>query len=176
MRNSLARSPGYTLAFVLTLGLGIGLNTAIFSVINGVLLAPLPYPDADRIMYIRQPAVGSGVENARFSFQEVQDYREQSRTLDQFVEYGDWTFTVVADEDPHRAVGGLVTSNYFEVLALRSRLGRTLAPGQQQLPQLCATDPPRHVHRLPHLRRLERKKEKKPGKEGEGRRRRSAVR
>jgi putative ABC transport system permease protein len=126
--RTLLRAPGYTLAFVLTLGLGIGLNTAIFSIINGVLLAPLPYPDADRIVYIRQPALGTGVENALFSFQEVQHYREGSRTLDQFVEYGDWTFTVVADEDPHRAVGGLVTSNYFDVLALQPALGRTLGP------------------------------------------------
>lgn len=124
--RSLAKAPGYTVAFVLTLGLGIGLNTAIFSVIHGVLLAPLPYPDADRIVYVRQPAQGSGVENARFSFQEIQYYREGSRTLDQFVEYGDWTFTVVADTDPHRARGGLVTSNYFDVLALRALHGRTL--------------------------------------------------
>jgi predicted permease len=112
----------------LTLGLGIGLNTAIFSVINGVLLSPLPYPDADRIMYVQQPAVAAGVPNVRFSFQEVQDLREQARTLDQFVEYGDWTFTVVGDDDPHRAVGGLVTSNYFEVLALNPAVGRTLGP------------------------------------------------
>ncbi|MBM4184614.1 MAG: ABC transporter permease [Gemmatimonadetes bacterium] len=126
--RSLAKAPGYAAAFVLTLGLGIGLNTAIFSVIHGVLLAPLPYPDADRIVYVRQPAVGSGVDNAGFSFQEVQHYREGARTLDQFVEYGDWTFAVVADEVPHRAVGGLVTSNYFDVLALRALLGRTLEP------------------------------------------------
>lgn len=125
--RSLVRSPGYTIAFVLTLGLGIGLNTAIFSVINGVLLAPLPYPDADRIVYVEQPALAAGVANAGFSFEEVQDYREQARTLDRFVEYGDWTFTVVGDVgNPHRAVGGLVTSNYFEVLGLRPALGRTL--------------------------------------------------
>jgi predicted permease len=126
--RSLAKAPGYTVTFVLTLGLGIGLNTAIFSVIHGVLLAPLPYPDAERIMYVRQPAEGSAVQNARFSFQEVEYYREASRTLDQFVEYGDWTFAVVADEEPHRAVGGLVTSNYFDVLDLRAALGRTLGP------------------------------------------------
>jgi predicted permease len=126
--RSLAKAPGYTVTFVLTLGLGIGLNTAIFSVIYGVLLAPLPYPDAERIMYVRQPAEGSAVQNARFSFQEVEYYREASRTLDQFVEYGDWTFAVVADEEPHRAVGGLVTSNYFDVLDLRAALGRTLGP------------------------------------------------
>ena len=126
--RSLAKAPGYTVTFVLTLGLGIGLNTAIFSVIHGVLLAPLPYPDAERIMYVRQPAEGSAVQNARFSFQEVEYYREASRTLDQFVEYGDWTFAVVADEEPHRSVGGLVTSNYFDVLDLRAALGRTLGP------------------------------------------------
>jgi predicted permease len=125
--RSLARTPGYALAFVLTLGLGIGLNTAIFSIVNGVLLAPLPYADADRILYVRQPAVQAGVANTSFSFQEVQDYREGARTLDELVEYGDWTFNVVPDDgDPHRAVGGLVTSNYFGVLGLRPQLGRTL--------------------------------------------------
>jgi putative ABC transport system permease protein len=124
--RSLANVPGYAAAFVLTLGLGIGLNTAIFSMINGVLLSPLPYPDADRILYVQQPALAAGVANTSFSFEEVQDYREQSRTLDELVEYGDWTFTVVGDDEPHRAVGGLVTSNYFDVLALNPALGRTL--------------------------------------------------
>ena len=124
--RSLMRAPGYTAAFILTLGLGIGLNTAIFSVIHGVLLAPLPYPDADRILYVQQPARAAGVDNVSFSFEEVQDYREAARTMDEFVEYGDWTFTVVGEDEPHRAVGGLVTANYFEVLAMRPQLGRTL--------------------------------------------------
>lgn len=124
--RSLLRTPGYTAAFVLTLGLGIGLNTAIFSVIHGVLLAPLPYPDADRILYVQQPALAAGLDNVSFSFEEVQDYREQSRTLDEFVEYGDWTFTVVAEDEPHRAIGGLVTANYFDVLDLTPQVGRTM--------------------------------------------------
>jgi len=71
--RSLMRRPGYAAAFITTLGLGIGANTAIFSVVNGVLLQPLPYPDADRIMYLRQPAVLAGVANTTFSFAEVQD-------------------------------------------------------------------------------------------------------
>ncbi|MBT8487255.1 MAG: ABC transporter permease, partial [Gemmatimonadetes bacterium] len=124
--RSLLRTPGYTAAFVLTLGLGIGLNTAIFSVIHGVLLAPLPYPDADRILYVQQPALAAGLDNVSFSFEEVQDYREQSRTMDEFVEYGDWTFTVVGDDEPHRAIGGLVTANYFDVLDLTPQFGRTM--------------------------------------------------
>lgn len=124
--RSLIRTPGYTAAFVLTLGLGIGLNTAIFSVIHGVLLAPLPYPDADRILYVQQPAMAAGIDNVSFSFEEVQDYREESRTMDEFVEYGDWTFTVVGEDEPHRAIGGLVTANYFDVLDLTPQFGRTM--------------------------------------------------
>ena len=66
--RTLPRMPGFSLAFILTLGLGIGANTAIFSVINGVLLRPLPYPEADRIMHLRQPQVAAGVEDTSFSF------------------------------------------------------------------------------------------------------------
>ena len=65
--RNLTRVPGFAVAFVLTLGLGIGANTAIFSVINGVLLRPLPYPEADRIMYLRQPQVAAGIEDSSFS-------------------------------------------------------------------------------------------------------------
>jgi putative ABC transport system permease protein len=90
--RNLTRVPGFALAFILTLGLGIGANTAIFSVINGVLLRPLPYPEADRIMRLRQPQTSAGVEDTLFSFPEVARYRSQSKTIDQFVEFGDWTF------------------------------------------------------------------------------------
>jgi predicted permease len=124
--RSLRRSPGYVAAFVVTLGLGIGLNTAIFSVVNGVLLRPLPFQDAERIMYMEQPAVRAGVPNANFSFHEVADYRTQATSFDELVEFGDWTFSVVGLGDPHRAIAGLVTSNYFDVLGIRPLLGRTL--------------------------------------------------
>ncbi len=126
--RGLRRVPGYAAAFVLTLGLGIGANTAIFSVINGVLLRPLPYPDADRIMYVEQAAIRSGMPSIMFSFPEVADYREQATTFDEFVEFGDWTFNVLDRGDPHRATGGLVTPNYFKVLGIQPQLGRTLIP------------------------------------------------
>jgi predicted permease len=126
--RTLPRTPGYALAFILTLGLGIGANTAIFSVINGVLLRPLPYPEADRIMHLRQPQLAEGVEDTGFSFVEVSDYRREARTIDQFVEFGDWTFNVLGRGDAHRATGGLVTSNFFPMIGARPQLGRLLQP------------------------------------------------
>jgi len=129
--RTLRRTPGFALAFILTLGLGIGANTAIFSIINGVLLRPLPYPDADRIMRIRQAALRAGIEDTSFSFPEVADYRRESKTIDEFVEFGDWTFNVLGRGDPHRANGGLVTPNFFKVLGMRPLLGRTLVPEDQ---------------------------------------------
>ena len=124
--RSLRRTPGYALAFILTLGLGIGANTAIFSVINGVLLRPLPYPDADRIMHLRQPQTSAGIEDTGFSFVEVGEYRAAATTIDQFVEFGDWTFNVLGRGDPHRATGGLVTANFFPMLGAHAQLGRLL--------------------------------------------------
>jgi putative ABC transport system permease protein len=124
--RSLPRTGGYALAFVLTLGLGIGANTAIFSVINGVLLRPLPYPDAGRIMHLRQPQAAAGSEGSGFSFVELADYRREAKTIDQFVEFGDWTFNVLGRGAAHRATGGLVTSNFFSLLGARPRLGRML--------------------------------------------------
>jgi len=129
--RSLRRTPGYALAFILTLGLGIGANTAIFSVINGVLLRPLPYPEADRIMHLRQPQTAAGIEDTGFSFVEVADYRGAATTLDQFVEFGDWTFNVLGRGDPHRANGGLVTANFFPMLGARAHLGRLLLPSDE---------------------------------------------
>jgi len=130
LRN-LTRAPGYAAAFILTLALSIGANTAIFSVINGVLLRPLPYPEADRIMYLRQPQKAAGIEDSSFSFPEVADYRRQSKTIDQFVEFGDFTFSVLGRGEPHRAVGGLVTANFFPMLGARPLLGRMLVSADE---------------------------------------------
>jgi predicted permease len=126
--RALWREPGYVLAFVVTLGLGIGANTAIFSLINGVLLRPLPYPAAERLVYLEQPATQRGRDNVSFSFAEVADYRERASSLEEVVEYGDWTFNVLERGEPHRAVAGLVTANFFEVLGMRAQVGRLLAP------------------------------------------------
>src|SRR5262245_1531331 len=129
--RSLRKAPGFALAFVLTLGLGIGANTAIFSVINGVLLRPLPYPEADRIMHLRQPQTAAGIEDSSFSFPEVAHYRSQAKAIDQFVEFGDWTFNVLGRGDAHRATGGLVTANFFPMLGAQPLIGRMLVSADE---------------------------------------------
>src|SRR6185436_10139269 len=129
--RSLPRMPGFSVAFILTLGLGIGANTAIFSVINGVLLRPLPYPEADRIMHLRQSQTAADIPDSSFSFQEVAEYRAQSKTLDQFIEFGDWTFNVLGRGEPHRATGGLVTANFFQMLGAQPQVGRMFVPADE---------------------------------------------
>jgi len=139
----LRRTPGYVAAFVLTLGLAIGVNSAVFSVVNAVLLQPLPVPEADRILYLRHPVRGLGIDHAMFSFMEVDDYREGATTLDEIVEFRAWEFTVVGSGEPHRAIGGMITSNYFSVMDMRPGLGRVLGVDDDRMdaePSIVLTD------------------------------------
>jgi len=125
--RGLARSPGYALAFVLTLGLGIGANTAIFSVVNGIWLRPLPYRDGDRLVYLRHSASLAGIDNATFSVPEIDDYRQHSPSLEGVAEFSAMTFTLLGVDEPRRVRAGIVTGNYFEVMGLGAHLGRVIS-------------------------------------------------
>ena len=80
--RTLFASPGYAAMVILTLAFGIGANTSIFSMINGVLLQPLPYREGSQLMVARQRALAAGSENIPFSVKEVIDYREQLGSLE----------------------------------------------------------------------------------------------
>ncbi len=127
--RSLRRSPTFTAVVVITLALGIGANTAIFSVVRGVLLRPLPHNDGDRLLYLRQSADGPGRANLTFSVPEVRDLREGVRSLAGIAEYSSWTAIHQTIEGPVRIDVGLVTGNYFEVMGLSPVLGRLTQPG-----------------------------------------------
>ena len=75
--------------------------------------------------------VAAGIENSSFSFPEIANYRSRSKTIDQFVEFGDFTFSVLGRGEPHRATGGLVTANFFAMLGARPLLGRMLVPADE---------------------------------------------
>src|SRR3954447_24863478 len=91
--RTLSRSRGFALTVILTLGLGIGANTAIFSVVRGVLLKPLPHREGDRLVYLRQSMDGAGGDNIAFSVPEVIDLREGANSLAGIAEYSPWTIT-----------------------------------------------------------------------------------
>ncbi|MEO8138557.1 MAG: multidrug ABC transporter substrate-binding protein, partial [Gemmatimonadota bacterium] len=106
--RSLSRVPGFAIAVILTLGLGIGANTAIFSVIRGALLRPLPNRDGDRLVYLRQSAQQLGQSNVAFSVPEVVDYRSAAHTLQGFGEYSEIQATLLVSEEPVRVTAGVI--------------------------------------------------------------------
>jgi putative ABC transport system permease protein len=128
----LFRNPGFTVVAVLTLGLGIGANTAIFSVIYGVLMKPLPYADGSQLVIVQQKAPLANVNNVPFSVKEVQDYREQNQTLQDVVEHHTMSFTLLGGREPQRVQTGVVSANFFDVLGVKPLLGRTFVEADDQ--------------------------------------------
>ncbi|MDX1396051.1 MAG: ABC transporter permease, partial [Gemmatimonadota bacterium] len=122
--RGLAKNRGYACVFIVTLGLGIGANTAMFSAVNGVLLRPLPHEDGDRLVYLRHTAPLGGIENALFSVPEIEDYRRGTPSLDAVAEFSAMTFAMLGHETPRRVRAGIVTGNYFDVMGLSASLGR----------------------------------------------------
>ncbi|HXS79749.1 MAG TPA: ABC transporter permease [Gammaproteobacteria bacterium] len=123
--RGLFKSPWFTGVAVLTLGLGIGVNTAIFSVIHSVLLAPLPYDDAGRLVLIRQSAPLAGQNDVGVSIRELYDYRERLASFDALVEFHQMDFDLLRRGDPDRVATGVVSHNFFDVLGIRPLYGRT---------------------------------------------------
>jgi putative ABC transport system permease protein len=131
--RSLSRARGFTIAVVLTLGLGIGANTAIFSVVRGVLLRPLPHKDGDRLVYLRQSIKGPGGENINFSVPEILDFRNSAKSLAGIAEYSGMVYTLTGKQDAVRMNIGLVTGNYFKTMGLSAYAGRLLNEGDDGL-------------------------------------------
>jgi putative ABC transport system permease protein len=132
----LLRNPGFTAVAVLTLALGIGANTAIFSVVNAVLLRPLPYPDADRLVLVISPQSGlPGVANARrvpWLFPATFDaLRKGTRTLTHVAGYIQTTSTLTGQGDPVRLTGLQVSAAAFPMLGASTLLGRTFEPYEE---------------------------------------------
>jgi len=124
--QSLTRTPGLACAVILTLALGIGANAAIFTLVRGVLLRPLVNRGEDRLIYIRQSALGIGAENDRFSVPEIQDLRASVKSVSEFGDFSTIGFTMIGLGEPREVRAGVVGGSYFEVMGLRPVLGRLL--------------------------------------------------
>ena len=128
--RSLAKRPGFTAIAVLTLALGIGASTAIFSVVDGVLLRSLPYPEAEQIVQLREINERGG----RMPFTEPNflDVRARSHSFDGIAQYNGELTTVTGGIEPVRASTYAVSADFFNVLGVKPLLGRTFSPEESK--------------------------------------------
>jgi putative ABC transport system permease protein len=129
--RTLGRSPGFTATVLLTLALGIGANSAIFSMVNGVLLRRLPYANADRIVVVQHPSASLGIEDLGFSAPEMADFA-RTRSIDAIAEYHSMSFDLLGHGDPRRVQTGVVSADFFRLLGVKPLLGRAFAVGEDQ--------------------------------------------
>src|SRR5262245_55925179 len=127
--RALAQRPGYASVASFTLALGIGASLAIFTVVNAVLIRPLPYPDSDRIVEVRHHAPGLNMPDLESSPGLIQRYREHARTLTPMAAYSNRRVNLTGSGSPERVNGVAVTAEVFDVLATRPVLGRPFNEG-----------------------------------------------
>ncbi len=120
----LLKKPGFTLIAVLTLALGIGANTAIFSVINAVLLRPLPYPNESRLVVLQQTRADKPYDDRGVSYLNFNDWQAQSQSFDSLAIVATDEATLTGEGEPVRVRGAVVSSGFFKTLGVAPRLGR----------------------------------------------------
>src|SRR4051812_20570796 len=122
--RTLAKSPGYAAVTMLTLALGIGANTAIFSVVNGVLLKPLPYPRSDRLLFVTSTFPGLGFDRFWVSVPEWAEFEERNRSFQGVGAYREGSVNLGTPERPRRVNSALVTPELLDVLGVPPLRGR----------------------------------------------------
>ena len=130
--RQLFKSPGFTLLALLTLALGIGLNTAIFSLINDLFLRGLPFKEPQRVLHMYANAKDRNVLEIPVSAPRFQHYRDAQRIFDGFGAENIFAFNLTGLGDPVQVFGGKVTSNYFNVLGVRPIRGRNFLPQEEE--------------------------------------------
>ena len=130
--RSLLKRPALTFIAIVTLAIGIGANTAIFSVVNALLLKPLPFPELDRVVAVWENQASRGVVRNEASMANYLDWRAQNHTFEQLGLYRWWSANFTGLETPERIQGSLVTANFLDVLGVKPAIGRGFAPGENQ--------------------------------------------
>jgi putative ABC transport system permease protein len=128
--RTLFRSPGFTLTAALTLALGIGVTSLMFSVVNAVLLRPLPYAHPDRVMLAFSVNTQSGAQDLRVTPLDFADWRARAQTFEALASHIGTGFTFSGDGEPELVVGQLVSSDFFRVFGVAPALGRTFNPDE----------------------------------------------
>ena len=126
LRN-VASKPVFYSIVVLTLALGIGANAAIFTVVNAVLLRPLPYPHPDRLMMVWTYNPRQGFDKDVGTYPNFEDWRRASRTFERMSAYTGASFTLTGQGDPVQLRGARVTHEFFETMGVSPAIGRTFS-------------------------------------------------
>lgn len=127
----LHKSPGFTAVAVLTLALGIGANTTIFSIVNAILLRPLPYPSANRLVAIYNYTASDG--NESFSYLDFLEWQRQNRSFASLATYRRSNFTLAGTAQAENLLGDLVSAEFFDTLGVKPVIGRTFRADEDHL-------------------------------------------
>src|SRR5215472_2444915 len=125
------RNPGFTLVAVLTLTLGIGANTAIFSEVNGVLLNPLPYPHPEQLVTLHESK--ANFQNGSISYPNFRDWQKENHTFSAMAVSRGYDFSLTGMGDAEQLRGEFVSSDFFPLLGVTPVIGRQLAPGEDEI-------------------------------------------
>ena len=136
----LAKHPLFTLVAVLTLTLGIGANTAIFSLVNAVLLRPLPYREPERLMTVWSIRQQQGRRQYRNSLPNIKDWHEQNRVFESMSAYGFNLYNLTGGGDAEQIRAAQVSEDFFNVVGVEAALGRTFTPEENDKPYVVLSD------------------------------------
>ncbi|MBI1764204.1 MAG: ABC transporter permease [Acidobacteria bacterium] len=128
----LLKNPGFTLIAVLTLALGIGANTAIFSVVNAVLLRPLPYPQAERLMMVNTTNLARGITNFGVALPDFREWARRNQSFERMAAYSTNSYNIAGAEAPERVVGAQVSADLFPTLGVGVAQGRGFASAEER--------------------------------------------
>ena len=125
------KSPGFTAVAVITLALGIGVNTAVFSVVNGVLLNPLPFPQADQLVALGENKVN--FENGSISYPNFYDWQKDNRSFSSMAVSRIFSFNLIGAGEAEQVDGDLVSSDFFSILGVKPMKGRLFMAGEDKV-------------------------------------------
>ncbi|MDQ3175201.1 MAG: ABC transporter permease [Acidobacteriota bacterium] len=131
--RSLLKRPTLTIIAIITLAIGIGANSAIFSVVNALLLKPLPFNELDRIVAIWEKQPSQGMERNEVALANYLDWRSQNNSFEHIGLYRWWSTNLTGIEPPERVQGFLVSANFFDVVGMKPAIGRGFAADEDQL-------------------------------------------
>jgi putative ABC transport system permease protein len=131
----LIKKPGFSAIVVAALALGIGANTAIFSIVNSILLRPLPYRDPSRLVMIWMDNKRMNVDQDIHSYANYTDYRDQNQVFESMAAYSGISLNLVGVGEPERIIGSAATASLFDVLGVDPQIGRVFTADEEQIGQ-----------------------------------------